>query len=86
MGPHQIHPRVLKQLATAVSPILTVIFNKSLHSGEVPEDWRKVNVAPIFKKGERYNAKKLSSHFTYLYCIKDNERHSNKTHNETLGM
>ena len=47
---------MLKQLATAVAPILTVIFNKSLHSDEVPEDWRKANVAPIFKKGERYNA------------------------------
>ena len=38
MGPHQIHPRVLKQLATAVAPIVAVIFNKSLHSGEVPEE------------------------------------------------
>ena len=56
MGPDQIHPRVLKQLATVVAPTLTVIFNKSLHAGEVPEDWRKANVAPIFKKGERYNA------------------------------
>ena len=55
MGPDQIHPRVLKQLATAVAPILTVIFNKSLHSGEVSKDWRKANVAPILKKGERYN-------------------------------
>ena len=56
MRPNQIHPRVLKKLATAVAPILTVIFTKSLHSGEVPKDWRKANVAPIFKKGERYNA------------------------------
>ena len=38
MGPNQIHPRVLKQLATAVAPIVAVIFNKSLHSGEVPEE------------------------------------------------
>ena len=56
MGPDQIHLRVLKQLATAVAPILTVILNKSLHSGEVPEDLKKANVPPIFKKGERYNA------------------------------
>lgn len=56
MGPDLIHPRVLKQLARVVAPILTVIFNKSLHSAEVPEDWKKANVAPIFKKGERYNA------------------------------
>ena len=38
MGPDQIYPRVLKQPATASAPILAVIFNKSLHSGEVPED------------------------------------------------
>ena len=56
MGPDQIHPRVLKQHATAVALILAVICNKSLHSGEVPEDWRKANVAPIFKKGECYKA------------------------------
>ena len=62
MGPDQIHLGVLKQHATAVALILTVICNKSLHSGEVP------------------------SHFTYLYCIKDNGTHSNKTHNETPGM
>ena len=59
MWPDQIHLRVFKQLATAVAPILTVIFNKSLHSGEVPEDWRKANVAPIFKKGERCNAETI---------------------------
>ena len=56
MGPDQIHQRVLIQLATAVVSILTAVFNKSLHSGEVLEDWRKANVAPIFKKGKRYNA------------------------------
>ena len=57
MAPDQIHPRVFKQHATAVVLILTVICKKSLHSGEVPEDWRKANVAPIFKKGECYKAK-----------------------------
>ena len=56
MGPDQIHPRVFKQHATAVVLILAVICNKLLHSGEVPEDWRKANVAPIFKKGECYKA------------------------------
>ena len=56
MGPDQIHPRVFKQHATAVVLILTVICNKSLHSGEGPEDWRKANVSPIFKKGKCYKA------------------------------
>ena len=37
MEPDQIHLGVLKQHATAVALILTVICNKSLHSGEVPK-------------------------------------------------
>ena len=70
MGPDQIHPRVLKKLATAVAPILTVIFTKSLHSGKVPKDWKKANVAPIFKKGERYNAENYRP--ISLTCIASN--------------
>jgi len=85
MAPDQIHLRVLKQLSTAVSPILTVIFNKSLHSGEVPEDWRKANVAPIFKKGARHNAENYRP--ISLTCIASKiMKHSNKTHNKTPGM
>ena len=37
MAPDQIQPRVFKQHATAVALILTVICNKSLHSGEAPK-------------------------------------------------
>lgn len=56
MGPDELHPRVLKHLAAEIAPSLTVIYNKSLQTGEVPQDWRKANIAPIFKKGERYIA------------------------------
>ena len=31
------------------------------NTGEVPEDWRKVNGAPIFKKGESYSASNYGS-------------------------
>ena len=54
MGPDQLHPRVLKQLASTLAPILQIIFQKSINSGKVPSDWKKANVSPIFKKGERY--------------------------------
>ena len=50
MGPDELHPRVLKQLAETVAPILHIIFTKSMDSGEVPVDWKTANVAPIFKK------------------------------------
>ena len=54
MGPDQLHPKILKQLATTVAPILQIIFQKSIDSGKVPSDWKKANVSPIFKKGERH--------------------------------
>ncbi|CAM5095950.1 unnamed protein product [Natator depressus] len=53
MGPDALHPRVLKELADVIAEPLAVIFENSWRSGEVPEDWKKANVVPIFKKGKK---------------------------------
>ncbi|MEW8547734.1 MAG: endonuclease/exonuclease/phosphatase family protein, partial [Candidatus Thiodiazotropha sp.] len=53
-GPDNLGPRVLKELAEDIAPILLVIFQKSLDTGEIPEDWRTANVTPVYKKGEKY--------------------------------
>ena len=47
---------MLKDLADDIAPILMLIFRRSLASGEVPADWRTANVAPVFKKGQKYLA------------------------------
>ena len=52
-GPDNIHPRGLMEVVEQVSEILTDIFNSSLESGLLPEDWAVTNVAPLFKKGSR---------------------------------
>ena len=53
MGPDEIHLRVLRELAEVVAELLSIIYQRSLLTGEVPEDWRLANVTPIYKKGCR---------------------------------
>ena len=53
-GPDEIKPRLLKELAYEISPILCLIFQKSLDTGEVPTYWRTAHVSPIYKKGSKY--------------------------------
>jgi hypothetical protein len=55
-GPDNIIPRVLKELATHISPILTIIFRKSYNTGEIPSIWKRAFVCPIFKKGKKFEA------------------------------
>jgi hypothetical protein len=48
----QIPARILRDLADVIAPLLTLIFQKSLDEGNIPNDWRTANVTAIFKKGE----------------------------------
>jgi hypothetical protein len=55
-GPDNITPRVLKELATHISPILTIIFRESYNTGEMPSICKRAFVCPIFKKGKKFEA------------------------------
>ncbi|KAK4823211.1 hypothetical protein QYF61_027358 [Mycteria americana] len=53
MGPDEIHLRVLKELADVLTKPLSIIYQQSWLTGQVPADWRLANVPPIFKKGRK---------------------------------
>jgi hypothetical protein len=55
-GPDNISPKFLKLVAVELAPALTTLYRASLKQGTVPSDWKKANVTPVFKKGERYKA------------------------------
>jgi hypothetical protein len=59
-GPDEISSRLLKEFATEFGSVLTDIFNKSIKQCEVPKDWKQANVIPVFKKGEKYLASKIT--------------------------
>ena len=56
IGPDCIPNIILKCCAEELAPGLTDIFNISINTGTLPEDWRNANIAPIFKKGNRHLA------------------------------
>ncbi|KAF1648163.1 putative RNA-directed DNA polymerase from transposon X-element, partial [Eudyptes chrysocome] len=53
MGLDEIHPRVLRELAEELTKPLSIIYQQSWLTGEVPDDWRLANVTPIYKNGRK---------------------------------
>ncbi|KAK4823371.1 hypothetical protein QYF61_001719 [Mycteria americana] len=53
MGPDGIHPRILRELAEVLTKPLSIIYQQSWLTREVPVDWRLANVMPIHKKGRK---------------------------------
>ena len=53
-GPDNLSPRVLKECASIIAPLLRTLYQKSLDTSAVPYDWKQATVSPVFKKGDRY--------------------------------
>lgn len=49
-GTDSVPARFLKP--EQISPSLSLLFNKSLRLGLLPEDWKLANIVPILKKGK----------------------------------
>ena len=52
-GPDGIPSKVLKELANELAEPLSILFNKSVNEGSLPDDWKQAHVTAIFKKGSK---------------------------------
>ena len=53
LGPDELHPRVLKELASELGPVVAHLFQQLIDSGEIPKEWSLANICPLFKKADR---------------------------------
>ncbi|GAB0194988.1 mitochondrial enolase superfamily member 1 [Grus japonensis] len=53
VGPDGIHPRVPRELAEVLTKPLSIIYQQSWLTREIPVDWRLASVTPIHKKGQK---------------------------------
>jgi len=53
MGPDGIHSRALRELVEELAKPLSIIYEQSWLTAEVPDDWRITSVTPIYKKGQK---------------------------------
>jgi hypothetical protein len=55
-GPDELHGKLLYEVRDEITEALTRLFNLSLQTGVVPQDWRDADVCPLFKKGKKDKA------------------------------
>lgn len=53
MGPHRVHPELLRELPQVTMTSFLVIFAKSWQSGKFPEDLKTAEVTPFLKTGKK---------------------------------
>ena len=53
-GSDELHPRLLIELAELISLPVTILFNATVKHVELPTDWRRAFISPIYKKGTKH--------------------------------
>ena len=53
LGPDRVPARLLKDSFFSIAPFPTQIFNASLASSVLPQDWKIARVSPIYKAGDK---------------------------------
>ena len=89
IGPDGIPARLLHEYyASYIAPALTKIFQISVNTGTIPDEWRSASIVLVFKKGDRHQASnyrpvsltsiacKLLEHIVHSQGMDHYDRHS----------
>jgi len=57
VGPDLVHPKLLKEAASALSIPLHKLFNLSLNISKFPSSWKLAHVTPVYKNGDLTSVK-----------------------------
>ena len=49
-GPDDLHPRILKECANELAYPLKVIFDLTMKTGKIPQEWKQAEIRAIYKK------------------------------------
>ena len=52
-GSDNLHPRILREMKNVLDKPLTMLYQETLTTGMIPDDWKHAKVTAIFKKGEK---------------------------------
>ena len=63
IGPDDLHPKFLKECASVLSKPLSMLFNKIIKTGNLPNDWKRSH--PYLKKAIEENQKIIALYLSY---------------------
>lgn len=81
-GPDELPSQILKLCAEELAPILKVLFDQSLSTSALPNDWKSANITPIFKKGNRNSPANYRPISLTSTCCKSARTHNFSPYNE----
>ena len=76
LGPNELHPRVLKEPAKELGPVFAHLFQQSIDTGEIPKEWSRANICPLFRKSGRFPCVQLSPGFLDLCTLQVTRTHN----------
>ena len=74
-GPNELPNLILKNAAKEISPFLKIIFDQSLQTGKLPDDWVEANVCPSLQKRGSALSGKLQADIPHMCLCQSTRRY-----------